>query len=186
MKGPLKILCPGLPRTGTRSLAEALRLLGYETAHYEPWRMHSRSFPHLYWDVEAAVDYPASAFWKEILREMQAPPRVIYTFRSDTKAWCRSMDWHLRLLAAGRDERWEETKAVQVTLFGEVWPTEASMARQHYQRLDEFEKTVPADRLLMLDCSSLPAASPWEALCLFLEKPIPTVAYPHLNRTERQ
>ncbi|KAB8236949.1 sulfotransferase family protein [Aspergillus alliaceus] len=115
---PMRILCLGLTRTGTNSLVEALRKLGYNPYHgsecfnnpprdFNLWieamqcnffnddptrtpRYGREEFDRLIGSYDACLDIPASMFWEDLY---QAYPdaKVILTTR-DIDAWWKSMD----------------------------------------------------------------------------------------------
>ena len=78
----MKIIVAGLPKTGTKTVATALRLLGYNVydlmEHYQYHRNEwiniysnnatSLDFQQMYKDVDAVTDLPACGFWEDILR----------------------------------------------------------------------------------------------------------------------
>ena len=80
----MKIICPGLPKTGTTSMAIALRQLGYENVHdhEEHFLYHFEVYLDLfegnlnesdvlfdmYENVDAIVDTPANVFWLALLK----------------------------------------------------------------------------------------------------------------------
>ncbi|XP_076812339.1 uncharacterized protein LOC143459192 isoform X1 [Clavelina lepadiformis] len=78
----MKVVMAGYSKTGTKSMAAALRLLGYKVYdfmdhfwyHYEDWMkiMERQStvedFRRMYQDVDALTGCPAFAFWEEILK----------------------------------------------------------------------------------------------------------------------
>lgn len=89
----MKIICAGLPKTGTKSLVTALRHLGYivydspEHAlfHKDQWGAildgngSSKLFHRMYETVEAVADTPACAMWDHIL-EAFPDAKVSLTF----------------------------------------------------------------------------------------------------------
>ena len=77
----MKIICAGLSKTGTKTLAKALRTLGYTVydhpeamlLHHYEWieifeGKHSPDiFKKMYKDVDAVTDMPANQMWDRIL-----------------------------------------------------------------------------------------------------------------------
>nr|XP_039248431.1 uncharacterized protein LOC120326239 [Styela clava] len=100
----MKIICAGLQKTGTKSLAEALRILGYnvhdifEQFFYEKelWdkvldnTATISDYQRVLENVDAVTDWPALAVWEQIV---QAFPdaKVILTVRSSEDEWYESM-----------------------------------------------------------------------------------------------
>ena len=79
----MKVICAGFSHTGTKSLAEALKILGYTRIHDflehaaidgEYWNRiydgngNMEDFKEMYKDVDAVLDVPANIFWEEILQ----------------------------------------------------------------------------------------------------------------------
>ena len=76
----MKVIVASLPKTGTKSLAEALRILGYNVddvldqyqRHRKEWTViltkgfTTEEFHAMYRNVDAVTDVPACAFWQEI------------------------------------------------------------------------------------------------------------------------
>lgn len=110
---PMQVLCFGLPRTGSSSLREALRLLGYHDVYHgasawsenprdcELWlealrakychqgREYGREdFDRLLGHCQAAMDQPATLFAKELL-DFYPDAKVVMTMR-DYESWTRS------------------------------------------------------------------------------------------------
>ena len=79
----MKIICAGFPKTGTKSMANALRILGYEVHDFEEHlhfhledyinffegRVGPEIFYKLYKDVDVVVDQPACTLWNIILSQ---------------------------------------------------------------------------------------------------------------------
>lgn len=78
----MKVICAGMSKTGTKSMSEALRILGYRNIHdlFEHcvidgkyWQKifdghgTTEDFKSMYDDVDAISDIPACLFWEEIL-----------------------------------------------------------------------------------------------------------------------
>ena len=76
----MKVILAGSSKTGTKSMAAALRELGYNVYdnlehilyHFYDWKIifEGKSAPNhfkaMYENVDAVVDYPAFLYWKEI------------------------------------------------------------------------------------------------------------------------
>ena len=77
----MKVILAGLPKTGTKSMADALRQLGYHNVydymeHYQylgdEWRKifehggKSEDFKRMYEGVDAVTDTPCCHYWEEI------------------------------------------------------------------------------------------------------------------------
>lgn len=95
----------GLPRTGTRSLAKAMSMLGYRTGHYFDRAQFLGTVLRKDPQVDFACDLPIPLFMNE-LAEVFPCARFVYTARSldvwgpsmrrliARNGWTESSDWH--------------------------------------------------------------------------------------------
>ena len=88
----MKIIVAGLPKTGTKSLAKALRTLGLVVYDAEEnfgllgskWLQilargpSSDDFLNLYASVDVTCDIPSCCYWKEILETFPDAKVVLY------------------------------------------------------------------------------------------------------------
>jgi Sulfotransferase domain len=196
----LQVVGAGLPRTGTRSLKDALELLlGSPCYHMEEvfghldhvpvWREAVRGHPPD-WDgflsgYVAAVDWPASAFWKE-LSAANPEAIVLLSIRESPEVWWQSVDATI-LGVARRDPAPEmaEWHRMFHELLWEAWGLrdgfdDAASAMAAYERhVDEVRSTVPRERLVEWH-----TGDGWESLCHALDLPIPTGPFPRVNTRE--
>jgi hypothetical protein len=192
----LRVVGAGLPRTATRSLKDALELLlggrCYHMAevfeHLEDvrvWRAATRrdeldwsSFPP---DCDAAVDWPASAFWRELAAAHPDAVIVLSTRESATK-WWESADETIFPILRKPVEQPENEEWHQMVLelaareIGSDWDN-AERAQAFYERHnEEVRREAPADRLL-----EWRATDGWEPLCEALDLPVPDDPFPRVN-----
>ncbi|KAK3730618.1 hypothetical protein QZH41_008014 [Actinostola sp. cb2023] len=93
----------GLSKTGTKSLASALRILGYNVHDTEEhWKYHldeylqalegkqMPDFAAMYADVDTVTDAPACYFWKEI-SDAFPDAKVVLMVRDNEKLWLESL-----------------------------------------------------------------------------------------------
>ena len=98
----MKIVCAGLSKTGTKSLAKALRILGFtvydydehEQFHLEQWfdiycEGKSPDFTSMYKDIDAVTDL-LPAFWFQEIYEAFPDSKVILTLRDNEEVWAQS------------------------------------------------------------------------------------------------
>jgi len=99
----MKVICAGFPKTGTKSMANALRTLGYSVHDFEEHleynlenyvdfiegRVGEEIFSEMYREVDAVVDQPACTLFGLILRQFP-DSKVILMERQDSEAWLRS------------------------------------------------------------------------------------------------
>jgi hypothetical protein len=196
---PIQVLGAGLPRTATTSLGVALEQLLGGPRHYmsaipghpfdlgQEWRSalegHSPDWEQVFGGYVAAVDWPASAFWRE-LSEAYPDALVLLSVRDSAKIWYESMK--VTVLPVARlalAPEWSEGRDL-VDLFERFtgttrWDDEATLMAAYEQHNAEVRATIPPQRLLEWN-----AKEGWEPLCRALGKPVPDQPFPWTNRRE--
>jgi hypothetical protein len=196
----LQVIGAGLPRTGTRSLRAALeQLLGGSCYHMSTLfeRDHETEVPMwqvavddepVEWDTlfhgcTAAVDWPASAFWRQI-SAAYPDALVVLSTRDDAATWWRSADTTVwpELRNSDRTEHLDWYRMVtDLTrrIFGQDWDVpEAAMAT--YDRYNaDVRATCPPARLLDWN-----AKQGWAPLCERLGLPVPDEPFPRMNTSQ--
>ncbi|HEX5174856.1 MAG TPA: sulfotransferase [Gaiellaceae bacterium] len=195
----LRVVGAGLPRTATHSLKNALeRLLGgscyhmtevFEHREHVPtWRAATRgdevdwrSFPP---DSVAAVDWPASAFWRE-LAEANPDAVILLSTRESAAKWWESADQTIfpvlrEPVSQPENEEWHEmVHELAEREIGPDWD-DAERAQAFYERHNErVRREAPADRLL-----DWQARDGWQPLCEALGVPVPDEPFPRVNTRE--
>ncbi len=193
---PLRVIGAGLPRTGTTSLKNGLELLLGERC-YHMFELFDDFDAGIKWwqalegdiakidkvldDYGAAVDWPASLFWRELMAK-HPDAVVVLSHRGDAETWWRSVDRTVWAMLRRRDT--EPTLAAFNEKmrakggFGDDWD-DPTAAMAVYDRLfAEVTSTVPADRLVVWQ-----ASDGWEPLCTALGIDVPDEPFPHLNST---
>jgi hypothetical protein len=194
----LAVLGAGFGRTGTLSLKRALETLGLapcyhmvevarQPEHALVWARAARGEPvdwrAFFRDYAAAVDWPATAFWRDLASAFPAA-RIVLTVR-DTAAWYASFRATIvERTAALSPPKDSPLRAIydlthELILSG-VFGGRAADPQYACAVYDAHNRSVvdeiPAERLLVYDL-----AAGWPPLCAFLERPIPSVPFPHLN-----
>jgi hypothetical protein len=198
----LKVIGAGFGRTGTHSLKIALEMLGFapcyhmmevftHPGHSEAWEEAARSgkvdWEALVGPYEAAVDWPASFFWRELLKTYP-DAKVILTER-DEEAWYKSItntifdfmrrDIDPTLIDPIRAaQRKMGRYIVSERTFGNRFDKD-HVLDVYRQNSAEVKREVPKDKLLVFD-----APDGWKPLCDFLGVPVPDAPYPLTNTTE--
>ena len=191
----LRVVGAGLPRTATRSLKEALELLlGGRCYHMHEVFGHPedlpaweaairgdktdwRSFPP---DCVAAVDWPVSAFWRE-LAHANPDAVIVLSTRASAAQWRESAD--ATIFPVMRKESYPEyedwlamSKALLAREIGDDWDDPAT-AEAFYERHNErVRREAPAARLV-----DWTATDGWEPICAALGVPVPDEPFPHTN-----
>lgn len=191
----MKVVGAGLPRTGTKSLKTALEMLLGGTCYHmtELFNRHAEDLPTwsaatrgdaVDWrafmqDYTAAVDWPASAFWRE-LSAAYPDSIIVLTTRRDTDEWLESCE--ATVFPAIRRESYPEypewlamVQALSAREIGENW--DANDATAFYERHNAAVRAeAPPERFL-----DFRASDGWEPLCAALGVPVPDEPFPHTN-----
>jgi len=158
-----KIFCIGLPKTGTRSICEALRILGYKTIHYPKPLGKILGY-------DAAGDISVTVNW-EFLDHIYPGSKFILTLR-DPKTWHQSTARHFAEYADNpyRQQMFGCFK-YKKSAFQQAYDNHRDAVKKHFQNC-------PNNLLIM----KIMAGDGWEPLCRFLRKPIPPKPFPWLGR----
>ncbi|KAM3578809.1 hypothetical protein VKS41_004951 [Umbelopsis sp. WA50703] len=200
---PLQIIGSGWGRTGTAAMREALTTLGYDVHHMvvimtdpnsdkqsfiDAWDGKEVDWNHTFEKFNAAVDWPSSTFYKQLM-EVYPDAKVIHTTR-DAEKWYESCKNTILPAAAAELTAHLPPQVAdgQAMVRKVIWDgemqgkmTDKEAAIQMFRDHDEeVKRTVPADRLLIFETGK----DGWEKLCPFLGKDIPSTPWPHVNKTD--
>ena len=179
----MKIFCIGLSKTGTTSLANALKMLGYRTldnmsaTRFAPGDIESIDLAAIEAN-DAFTDTPIPSFYQQ-LDGRYPGSRFILTVR-DEAAWLKSCAKQFNQLSAER-----RSPAVNA-IFEQLYQTtvfDEALFRNGYRRFIDAAKAYFADRpgdLLIMDVT---VGDGWERLCPFLDRPRPALPFPKANVT---
>jgi hypothetical protein len=194
----IRVVGAGFPRTGTKSLKEGLeRLLGgpcyhmvevFEHLDHVPiWRDALRGQPpdwnEFLADYVAAVDWPPSAFWRELI-EVNPDALVVLSVRDDAATWWRSADETI-FTVTRRDEYPEHEEwlafvhELLAARIAPAWDDRATAMAAYERHNDEVRATVPPERLLEWN-----AREGWAPIAGALGIATPDEPFPHVNSTE--
>jgi hypothetical protein len=192
----LRVVGAGVGRTGTESLKMALeRLLGGPCYHMVElfgrpddvtrWRRAvdgPADWDDLLAGYVAAVDWPASAFWRELSGAY--PDALVLLSVRDVDAWWTS--------ASNTIFSPEVTEHREQSPFPAGWPHDLISARftpgwqnedeakaAYVRHNDEVRAEVPVERLLEWS-----PGDGWEPICAALGLEVPGEPFPHANTTE--
>jgi len=163
----------GLAKTGTTSLDEALRLLGYNSIHDPPlWVLEDGA--DAYTDASLVIHY-------KLLDRLYPCSKFIMTYRAED-SWLHSIEKHWARLDMDAKPAWLRfTWAVyRMQVFGQLTfdrDNHLSSYRRHVADVLNHFAVRPYDLLVFNIC----AGEGWDKLCPFLGKPIPDVPFPHCN-----
>jgi hypothetical protein len=189
-----KIFGIGFYKTGTTTLFEALRILGYHTVNGDKpgsypgaddgatliTQIDAGDFRLPTFDrFDAFTDNPYFRIWREIYAQFPTAKYVL-TVR-DEKTWIDSC------VKFYRNRR---IRPMRVWMFGEYAnPAQDEASRQawldayraHNAAVRDFFASRP-DQYLELDPTQEPD---WRRLCAFLDAPIPKIPFPHANPSKQ-
>jgi hypothetical protein len=131
----------------------------------------------------AAVDWPASMFWRE-LSEAYPETLVLLSVRDSAETWRRSAEATILPVARiALAPDWSEGRGLLELLerFAgtERWDDPATLRAAYERHNAGVRQAVPPGRLLEWQ-----AAEGWPPLCRALNLPIPDLPFPWLNRRE--
>ena len=195
----LKVVGAGLPRTGTSSLRKALEhLLGGKCCHMsaipdhpfdlgEGWQ-RAIAGKEVDWDqlmkpYTAAVDWPASLFWKE-LSEANPNALVLLSVRKNPDGWWESVNETIMKPARmAFSQDWEEGTDL-LKLFERFagtteWDRPEVLKEAYVRHNDKVRETIPPERLLEWH-----ASEGWEPICEALGRQVPDHPFPWVNKRE--
>lgn len=199
----LEVVGAGFGRTGTLSLKTALERLGVgrcyhmfevfeNLAHARQWLAAARAEPVdwglLLGDYGATVDWPACAFWRELV-DANPGAKVVLSVRPADR-WYDSFHHTIRELLVreapdlpeGSDAAYAAQMAREVLVgrsFGGELGDRAHAVAAYERHNREVQEAVDPDRLLVYD-----VAEGWGPLCAFLGRAVPDEPFPNVNDRE--
>ena len=183
---PTRIFGIGMQKTATTSLDKALKLLGFDSAHWEDggWAMRilkemrakgrSDTLERHY----ALCDLPIAILYKELDRAYPGS-KFILTVR-DEQDWLASTrdHWSYEHNTFRSDwDLWPAANFIHIATYGQKgFDAEIFLARyrRHNAEVREYFKDRPADFLEM----NMSKGAGWRELCPFVERAIPETKYP--------
>ena len=198
----MKVICAGLSKTGTKSLASALRILGHNVydfpehidIHLDEWLALYRGekapdFVSMYEGVDAVTDLPA-AFWYEEILKVFPEAKIILTVRDNDEVWVQSWVKHLRmtrelgvfsklayLLFAKPRILLDLFNAQAQAVYGSINPTATALFKKRYIAHNESVRAlIPAEKLFIYNVKQ-----GWGPLCQFLRIDVPSQDFPREN-----
>lgn len=193
----LRVIGAGLPRTGTNSLGTALeQLLGGRYYHMsvipghpfdlgEGWdhalANEAVHWPQLFEGYVAALDWPASMFWRE-LSAAYPEALVLLSVRDSAETWWQSCDatfLPFARLALAPDWRHGRGLLTLLERFTGTanWNDPATLRAAYERHNAEVRRAAPPGRFLEWQ-----ASEGWAPICRALGRPVPDQPFPWTNR----
>lgn len=195
----MKVICAGIGKTGTKSIAKALRHLGFTVFDWEEqifdfmdhWvdvfqNGAEPDIKRVYHNADAVVDIPGNFFWEEILDAF--PECKVILSEREEESWVKSLtnqlerveavkSLSLAMLSPTMRKMYCIGDANVLALVGTLNKKSTCVFRKRYRIHNHRVKSiVPPDKLLVYNVKQ-----GWKPLCDFLGCEIPTVAFPHEN-----
>jgi hypothetical protein len=180
----IKVIGIGLNKTGTTTLAECLRIVGYKKhvsvrrdllAEYRRGRLDNVF--KVIEDNESFTDWPFPLMYREIFSRFGDRARYILTKRVSALKWLESLKRHsLRTLP---------DKHSRLLAYGYNYPHgveeyHLDFYERHCFEVVNFFARHNSEHLLLE--VSWDAGDEWARLCEFLGKPVPEEPFPHENK----
>jgi Sulfotransferase domain len=184
----MKVFEIGFGRTGTSSLTAAAECLGYHVLHWgapHHAEMLKELFDGRLYSCIAGYDFISDCV-APIFHEVDTAfpgSKFILSVRDELQ-WLRSFAHHTKVTQ--QQPQMDFRTFYRIQRFG-CFSFEHNQARllksyrDHTLAVQSYFRDRPADLLTINVC----AGEGWEKLCRFLDKPIPSIPFPHRNKTER-
>jgi hypothetical protein len=199
---PLDVIGAGFGRTSTKSLKDALELLGFDRCYhmFEVREHHPEHRPlwaaahrgeavdweALFVGYRASVDWPSCNLWRE-LAQYYPQAKVILTAR-DAEQWydsvMRTIYPSSQAMRTDDDpQRREAGEWVNTIIWQQVFDgrmnDRAHAISVYNTHVASVRAGIASERLLVFE-----PQSGWAPLCEFLQCPLPDTPYPLVNTTE--
>ena len=188
----LRVVGAGLPRTGTSSLKVALtQLLGGQCYHMSDvlecpdhitvWHQAVRGelpdWHEFFTDYIATVDFPASAFWRE-LSDANPNAIILLSIRDNAETWWQSVSQTIFQVKVDLPSFQDMIRDVMGARFTEQWYDQQSAMAAYERYNDEVRSIITSNRLVEWQ-----PRDGWEPICKALNLPIPNQPFPYVNTT---
>lgn len=203
----MEVMCLGMSRTGTTSLAEAMEILGYGTmyssremllrrqdgrcaeileAKYDRGRTATQEQLDSLWGDYRAISGEFAALMAEECIALYPRAKIVLTVRDDEQEWAESVKktmWHAYNTPLARvvrmlDARQRDLGRVMALLWRVVYGNDVStQAVRAYREHNARVRRLAGEGRLLV----FDVRSGWSPLCAFLGKPLPAVPFPHEN-----
>jgi len=182
-----KVVCVGLPRTGTTSIAVLGRILGYNPIHTNvaiAYQLSQGDITMLHGTdpYDFFSDEPYCVLWNTFYR-IYPKAKFILTIR-DMTSWIKSMKFMFREHQKNWDEDMKKFQLRMWKITPKFWEgdVDENFLRRWYLRHNgEVVSTIAEKQLLILPLE-IQNKEKLKKVCNFLGKPLPEEGYPHTNK----
>ena len=197
----LSVIGAGFGRTGTMTLKLALEQLGLGKCHHmeeifgDPSQLprwlaatagEKVDWDEIYHGYSCTADWPGAFFWHQLAGHYP-DAKIIVTLRPAESWWESYSNTIMKFMQIVPDDappHIHQIVGMVKTLvgektFGTVYDDKQAALKAFNDHIEQVTQSIEADRLL---CFSVKDG--WEPLCNFLDKPIPSGAFPRSNSAE--
>ncbi|MGF1458210.1 MAG: sulfotransferase family protein [Leptolyngbyaceae cyanobacterium] len=168
-KPKFKVWDIGLPRTGTSTFCQAVKLLGYGKVKHNPRLEHLQ-------DLDAASDAGCVIYYKYL--DYKHPNSKFVLCTRNLQDWLDSAEFiYTKYPSVDRD-----IAILRRMMLYETVTFDRQKFIDAYHRYHADVRRYFKDRLGDLLEMDITAGDGWEKLCPFLELPIPDQPFPHTNK----
>lgn len=172
----VKIICAGLPKTGTKTFAAAMEILGFRhrtrDALARSAYLYGYELSGLLRHVDSVDDFP----WPLVLDQINYPMKVVLTLRESPERWVQSA--HGRIEKKGKPRPgsiWYE----QFCRDGDLKPDDE--LKSQYVEHTKYVRAFCGEHDIPLQEMCWEEGDGWETLCNFLGVNYPDAPFPHEN-----
>ncbi|MEA2093315.1 MAG: sulfotransferase [Pseudomonadota bacterium] len=171
-----KVFCVGLGKTGTTSLKESLRILGYRTIRLPlDWKDIT--------DFDAALPGVSAALYEDLDAAFPGS-KFILTLR-DVEGWLKSIERDMGRKVGVQRERSEDRETLLKLKYGTAVFDKDKFRKgfhDHEAQVKKYFENRPDDLLVL----NITTSAGWEPLCSFLGLPVPELPFPFANKATEQ
>lgn len=178
-----KVVGIGWAKTGTTTLGECLKILGYnhQSQNLDLVKYlgenNIEEIMQIADQKDSFEDWPWLIMYKEF--DKRYPDSKFILTKRDSEKWLKSYDNML----ARQGEASKELNKIRQILYGLPFPnvTQEELVRRYENHLNDVQNYFQdrPNQLLVLDWEK---GNGWKELCRFLGKPVPSLPFPHANK----
>lgn len=180
-----KIIGVGMHKTGTTTLGDALRMLGFARTGWQPEtaslykRGHKAALLDMMEDFDVFEDAPWFLMYKDAC-DRYPDCRLILTHRRDMEAWFASLTKHIDRIAP-------DAYSFRSVIYGtdDLLSIKQHVLDTHARHVEDV-KAFATERDIPLLEICWENGDGWKEICEFVGKPVPDQPFPHANAAPGQ